>query len=143
MKSGQHSAVELMTSQLGDATQDALSHYGLKLPSANQRLRGLYTLALGLGMRESSGNTTDAWDLPGADFQKFTKDCPSSATEYAMVMLRVDRAHYGSINRKEAEYLRVCYRLLADVESIAKRSCGNKGHAPARIVAPRPVGQQQ
>lgn len=197
MKGGQHSAVELMISPLGDAGQDALSHYGLKLPTANKRLRGLYTLALGLGMRESSGNTTEGWDRrvksptadtaeaglfqtsydsfdrspwlkalwdqyrantrachlevfregiadrehpiigsgAGADFQRFTKDCPSFATEYAMVMLRVDRAHYGPINRKEAQYLRACYRLLADVESIATRSCAKAApppHSPTR-----------
>src|SRR5262245_39526332 len=185
IKRGEHSAAELMASQLGDAKQDALSHYALKLPSEKERLRGLYTLALGLGMRESSGNTTEGWDRSaksptadtaeaglfqtsydsfdrspwlkalwdsyradaracrlevfregteddkravigvgaGADFQQFTKECPSFATEYAMVVLRVSRGHYGPINRKEAEYLQSCYQLLADVEAITEPSC--------------------
>jgi hypothetical protein len=38
----------------------------------------------------------------GADFQAFNKACPAFATEYAMVMLRIARTHYGPINRKEA-----------------------------------------
>jgi len=189
IKRGEHSAAELMASRLGDAKQDALSYYRLKLPSANERLRGLYTLALGLGMRESSGNTTEGWDRSaksptadtaeaglfqtsydsmgrspwlktlwdayranasacrldvfregiedderpvigigaGADFQRFTKECPGFATEYAMVVLRVSRAHYGPINCKEAEYLQSCYQLLADVEAIAEPACAQRG----------------
>jgi hypothetical protein len=50
---------------------------------------------------------------PGADFQKLTKECPAFATEYVMLMLRLNRTHFGPINRKEAEY-------EPDVEAIFK-----------------------
>jgi len=55
------SAVEVMRQPLGAASVDALKHYGAiqAIPSSTplQRLEAIYTLALGLGMRESSGRT--------------------------------------------------------------------------------------
>lgn len=188
----QSAAVEVMSSPLADARKDALAHYALTPSTANERLRSIYTLALGLGMRESSGNTTEGvdatvdnptaenaeagifqvshdsigkspalkplWDQysantntchldvfrervsdrkrpligegVGADFQKFTKECPAFATEYVMVLLRVNRTHHGPINRKEAEYVQACNDLLAEIETIAKPSCAQLSSAP-------------
>ena len=42
--------------------RDALAHYGVSGGSAESRLRSLYALAIGQGMRESSGNTTEGYD---------------------------------------------------------------------------------
>lgn len=181
-------AVAVMQQPLaGD--QDALVHYrdalvssGVDVSSDVERLRALYTLGIGLGMRESSGNTTEGRDLtasnptastaeaglfqqsfdsidrspalrplfdqyradtgacrlelfkegiprvvrrpvfgtgPGAEFQRFTRECPAFATEYAMVLLRVNRRHFGPINRREAEYFQPCNDMLREVEAAA------------------------
>jgi hypothetical protein len=53
------------TALAGDAfaaRSDALAWYGRAGGSAEQRLRALYALALGEGMRESSGNPSEGWD---------------------------------------------------------------------------------
>jgi len=52
----------------------------------------------------------------GAEYQAFNKSCPAFATEYAMTMLRVQRSHYGPINRKEAEVVPACNQLLLSVQ---------------------------
>lgn len=166
--------------------KDALTHYqavfsNFSIPTMNsgeEPLRALYTLGMGLGMRESSGKYCEGWDrsagssrsssageagvfqtsydsmgsspeLPklyaeyqakpesclldifkegascsslsnlgsgsGEAYQAFNKSCPAFATEYAMVMLRVQRGHYGPINRREAEVVPACNQLLKDV----------------------------
>jgi hypothetical protein len=163
------------------AYQDELVRNDIDVNSDLERLRALYTLGIGLGMRESSGNTTEGRDLtarhpsanraeaglfqtsfnsinkspelaklfeqykaaigeclletfregipgvitrpvfgtgPGAEFQRFTRACPAFATEYAMVMLRVNRTHFGPIIRKEAEFLQPCNDLLKEVETV-------------------------
>lgn len=169
--------------------QDALVHYrdalarnGVDVNNNVERLRALYTLGIGLGMRESSGNTTEGRDItarnptastaeaglfqqsfdslnrspalrqlleqyranptvcrletfkegitrivtrpvfgtgPGAEFQRFTRECPAFATEYAMVLLRVNRRHFGPINRREAVYFQPCNDMLREVEGVA------------------------
>lgn len=58
----------------------------------------------------------------GADFQQFTKGCPSFATEYAAVMLRVKRHHYGTLNIMSAEYAPACVSMFKKIESVA--DCG-------------------
>ena len=58
----QDTAIREMTKVLGDAKSDALALYGLKPATNKDRLRAAYTLAIGLGMRESTGNTTEGWD---------------------------------------------------------------------------------
>ncbi|MCA1568195.1 MAG: hypothetical protein LC803_21635 [Acidobacteria bacterium] len=182
-------AVDIMRRPLTRNGQDALVHYqstlaahGVNVDSVAERLRALYTLGIGLGMRESSGNTTEGRDLtarrptansaeaglfqtsfdsfnvspalsqlfdqyrantgrclldtfkegiprvitrpvfgtgPGADYQRFTRECPAFATEYVMVMLRVNRRHFGPINRREAEYFQPCNDMLREVEAAA------------------------
>lgn len=169
--------------------EDALVHYrdqlvrnGINVNNEVERLRALYTLGIGLGMRESSGNTTEGRDTtvrtptasnaeaglfqqsfdslrrsaalaplferyradtgacrletfregltriitrpvvgtgPGAEFQRFTRACPAFATEYAMVLLRVNRRHFGPINRREAEFFQPCNDMLKEVEAVA------------------------
>jgi hypothetical protein len=57
----------------------------------------------------------------GADYQVFNKACPAFATEYAMTMLRVQRSHYGPINRLEAEVIPACNQLLLNVQELVNR----------------------
>lgn len=57
----------------------------------------------------------------GAEFQKFIKSCPAFASEYAMVLLRVLRNHFGPINRKEAEVISSCNDLLLSVQEVVER----------------------
>jgi hypothetical protein len=54
----------------------------------------------------------------GADYQVFNKACPAFAVEYAMTMLRLERSHYGPINRQEAEVVPACNQLLQNVEDL-------------------------
>lgn len=54
----------------------------------------------------------------GATFQSFLKSCPGFAAEYAMVTLRVLRAHYGPINRMEAELNSSCNQMLGKVQEL-------------------------
>jgi hypothetical protein len=172
--------------------EDALALYGKADGSAFDRLRATYTLAIGEGMRESSGNPTEGFDgsLPpqtrtsanaeaglfqqsydsigespwlarlfrkyakdtstcrldlfmegysdkkipvvgsgeGARFQALTKSCPAFATEYAALMFRVNRTHFGPIERQEAELHPACEAMLAEVEKVSLSTCA-KGPA--------------
>lgn len=67
-----------------------------------------------------SRTTPEAGTGPGAEFQRFTKSCPAFAADYAMLMLRVDRGHYGPVNRREAEVRQVCREMLLRVEQVAR-----------------------
>lgn len=184
LKTKQKTAVEVMSQKIGDSKTDALAHYGITANSEIDRLRAVYTLALGLGMRESSGNTTEDWDRSklkegivnteenaeaglfqvswdsinkspwllklydqykaapgqcslsifmenvkdkkqpavgtgdGAKFQKFTKECPSFATEYVMIMLRTNRLHFGPLKKKAAEYNLDANKMFKNIENI-------------------------
>lgn len=66
----------------------------------------------------SCGNSSIAGSGEGATYQALNKSCPAFAAEYAMVMLRVLRAHYGPITRKEAEITTSCNQLLKNVETV-------------------------
>lgn len=61
----------------------------------------------------------------GAEYQAFNKACPAFATEYAMVMLRVARSHYGPINRKEAEVIPACHSLLKNIQEMIEQDPQN------------------
>lgn len=183
-------ATILGSARSSSATKDALTHYltsfdglGIQTNVAGAGpIRALYTLGMGLGMRESSGKYCEGWDTSagsnrasatgeagvfqtsydsmataelkglyaeykaspgrcmldvfkegascknqsilgtgaGADYQLFNKACPAFATEYAMVMLRTQRSHYGPINRKEAEVISSCDQLLKKVEVLVE-----------------------
>jgi hypothetical protein len=157
---------------------------GIDASNEIERLRAVYTLAIGEGMRESSGNTTEGFDAsadsprtadnseaglfqssfdsigrstaltklfeqykanpgacllstfmegitprqidrrpvvgtgPGAEFQRFTRECPAFATEYAMVMFRINRSHFGPIKRHEAQFFKPCSDMLKEVEAV-------------------------
>jgi hypothetical protein len=54
-------AVE-MAKPVGDGGRDALAWYGLDGTADLDRLRALFTLQIGLGMRESSGQFCEGWD---------------------------------------------------------------------------------
>lgn len=169
--------------------KDALTHYqnifsnlGIRTSQGGEEnLKAVYTLGLGLGMRESSGKYCEGWDVSagtkrqsseaesgpfqvssnsmgaspelkklyqeyqaspsrcllevfspgvkckaqsilgtgaGADFQVFNKSCPAFATEYAMTLLRILRAHFGPINRLEAQVTPVCENMLTQVQQV-------------------------
>lgn len=154
---------------------DAVSWYNSNFVSAglgnDPMVRKTYTLLMGLGMRESSGNFCEgrdtsasntssdtaeggvfqtSWnshvmapellalykeymgkkliscsnqnygDGDGAEFQRLSKEMPEFATSYAAIMIRVNRSHYGPLNRKEAEVYAPCADLLANVEKLVK-----------------------
>ena len=64
----------------------------------------------------SCGSSSILGTGAGAEYQAFNKSCPAFATEYAMTMLRVQRSHYGPINRKEAEVVPACNQLLLSIQ---------------------------
>lgn len=176
-------ATAVMVRPVGSASSDALGHYQITAATPIERLRAVYTLAMGVAMRESSGNTTagpctcvkpedqtpekaeaglyqtsfdslgkdpslkplmtayqantgacrlatfmeGVHDLhippfgtsgPPVDYQKFTKACPAFATEYVMVMLRVNRTHFGTVNSKHAKFVAACSKMFTDIEAV-------------------------
>jgi hypothetical protein len=187
-KGSVETAATVMKQPLRRDGQDSLVRYeddlalnGVDVTNEVERLRAIYTLGIGQGMRESSGNTTEGRDInaqhpsaasaeaglfqtsfdslsrspalprlleqyrahtgaclldvfkegiphvitrpvfgtgPGAEFQRFTRECPAMATEYALVMLRVNRRHFGPIIRKETEYFQPCNEMLKQVEAV-------------------------
>lgn len=63
----------------------------------------------------SVGGTGDA-----AVFQAFTKECPAFATEYAAILIRVLRKHFGPVNRKEAEFRDDCAEMFQKIQNAVK-----------------------
>lgn len=51
----------------------------------------------------------------GVEFQNLSKNCPGFATEYAAVMFRVDRTHYGPLNRKTALVIPACVDMFEKI----------------------------
>src|SRR5262249_16002741 len=62
LKQGGQTAVTVMSQPVGTDGLDALAHYGRSDATALGRLRAVYALSIGEGMRESSGNTTEGRD---------------------------------------------------------------------------------
>jgi hypothetical protein len=190
LREGDSAARRMAARASSDESRDALSWYEGHFErndmdvdrSGPEALRALYTLGIGLGMRESSGKYCEGYDttagaqsastaeaglfqtsynshssapeLPelieayednpescwtgvfrqgvscrhqsiigsgsGAAFQRLAKSCPAFAAEYAMITLRVLRRHYGPINRRAAQVLPACGRMLEDVEDRVK-----------------------
>jgi len=178
-------AVTVMAGKAAHSAKDALDLYGKAAGGDVDRLRAVFALALGEGMRESSGNTTEGYDKtvphqtaeiaeaglfqvshdslgrsswqqrvmdqyatapnsclldtflegvrpkttpvvsvgPGAEFQTRMKSCTALATDYAVIMFRVDRSHFGPITRKEAELVPECEDMLRSVEKEADANC--------------------
>lgn len=186
---GAGSPVVAVMKQPLEAGEDALVRYredldrnGVDVGNDIERLRAIYTLAIGEGMRESSGNTTEGRDMNverptaataeaglfqqsfdtfgksrlfgplfdqykadtsacrlgvfkegiprvvrtpvvgggrAAEFQRFTRDCPAFATEYAMILFRINQRHFGPVRRHEAEYFQPCNDMFRQVEAAA------------------------
>jgi hypothetical protein len=184
VRAGATGATARIAGPLGDPSADALAWYQSKGAAMSNPLRDVYTLAVGLGMRESSGNPTEGPDAnapgtptaetaeaglfqtsynsftadpvlaelwnayqatpgacgfnifmqgstdrgsavvgtgPGADFQTFTKQCPAFALDYALVLLRVLRTHFGPINKPvnnpAAEFRPECTAMFVQIEN--------------------------
>lgn len=174
----------ISSNPIGDASKDALAHYKM---SGNDTLLLTYQLAIGLGMRESTGKYCDGVDASATnhtgpeaeagtfqasfnssntgqafkaifakyradesgcladlwkegtkpqcpfatssygsgdalEFQKLAKRCPMFTAEYATNLIRVLRAHFGPINRKEVELRAECGDMLAGVKSYVGQS---------------------
>jgi len=62
-------------------------------------------------------------DGPGAAFQTLMKSCPALATDYGVIMLRINKDHFGPVKRKEAELLPECEAMLRSVEAEAVATC--------------------
>ena len=54
---------------------------------------------------------------PGADFQKLAKECPAFAVEYAAVLVRNRRKHFGPLNTKKAELRPAAATLFQEVQA--------------------------
>lgn len=176
----------LNAADTNDSKKDALTYYKnvfsrlgiLTSTPGVEAVQAIYSLGMGLGMRESSGKYCEGWDKSagsnrpssaaesgtfqvsydsmaasselkklyqeyqatpercllstfqegvkcksqdvlgdgeGAKFQVFNKACPAFAAEYAMILLRLRRSHFGPINRKEAEVNPNCESLLKNI----------------------------
>lgn len=181
-------AVKVAGQAIGDASKDALAHYGIKADTPDKRLAAVYALMVGSAARESSwrwcvgkdpgADNTDSetceaglyqtsynsrtrhavlpklyaqfkadksgcfestykstttcseynlknWGTgEGVEFQRLTKNCPGFASEYHAVMLRVNRTHYGPINRKMVTYVPACADMFAQVGAYVKAHPG-------------------
>lgn len=51
----------------------------------------------------------------GVEFQSMSKKCPVFAVEYAAVLIRTRRSHFGPINRKEVEYSKDCLLMFKEI----------------------------
>lgn len=67
----------------------------------------------------SSGDAKNWGTGAGFEFQKFTKACPAFAAEYAMLLIRSLRKHFGPLNREEAELEPSCNDMLKKVQDMA------------------------
>jgi hypothetical protein len=59
---------------------------------------------------------------PGRDFEQLSKDSPAFAAEFAAIMLRNNRKHYGPITRREAEVLPDCDAMFKQVQHAVEAS---------------------
>ena len=72
------------------------------------------------GVKCTDSNLQNFGDGDSLLFQKMSKGCPAFAAEYAAVMLRVKRSHYGPLNNRAAEIRPECDELLKKVEAMVK-----------------------
>lgn len=56
----------------------------------------------------------------GLAFQKLERSCPLFAAEFAAIVIRTGRGHYGPLNRKEAQFKPECRDMFAQVEAALK-----------------------
>jgi len=67
------------------------------------------------GVHCSAGSWANWGAGDGHDFQELTKECPAFAVEYAALLLRKRRRHWGPINTKTAELRQECDDLFKSV----------------------------
>jgi hypothetical protein len=67
------------------------------------------------GVTCKTASWTDWGTGDGRDFQELTKACPAFAVEYAALLLRKRRKHWGPINKKTAELRQECADLFNSV----------------------------
>ncbi len=58
----------------------------------------------------------------GAAFQEFSRKCPAFATEYAMTLIRIQRTHFGPINRRTAQVVPACDAMLNTVRQLINQN---------------------
>jgi hypothetical protein len=56
----------------------------------------------------------------GADYQSFIKRCPAFAAEYAMTLIRLQRSHFGPLNRQTAQVVPECDSMLNQVQRLVE-----------------------
>jgi hypothetical protein len=74
------------------------------------------------GVSCNAANLKNHGEGEGVRYQKLNKECPAFAAEYAAVMTRVRRNHYGPYNIKSAQLINSCEDLLKEVEAKLKAS---------------------
>lgn len=57
-------------------------------------------------------------------FQKLLKECPGLAAEFAAISIRVNKLHYGTLNKYkgefQAEFREECVAMLPEIEKIVQ-----------------------
>lgn len=78
-----------------------------------------------MGATTCSASNMKNWGVgDGLEFQKMTKSCPGFASEYAAIVFRTLRTHYGPINRKQAQVLPACVSMFADIKKTLDQDPG-------------------
>ena len=79
----------------------------------------IYKLFEACPITECKGSQAKNWGTgEGVEFQRRSKECPAFAVEYNALMIRLNRRHYGPINRKEAEFIPACGIMLDQVAAL-------------------------
>lgn len=77
------------------------------------------------GITCSESNLQNWGTGEGLNWQKLTKDCPSFATEYAAILVRVSggtKGEFGPLRRKESELRPECGDMLKQVQEIVEEN---------------------
>jgi hypothetical protein len=82
------------------------------------------------GVRCSAASLENFGSGRGREFQRLSKECPAFAAEFAAIVLRNNRKHYGPINRREAELREDADKMLHDVQAVIE---ANPSFCPALV----------
>jgi hypothetical protein len=105
LKCGEETAVTVMSQPLGSNKLDSLTHYGRTDTTPLGRLRAVYALAIGEGMRESAGNTTE-----GRDESVPEKDATEANAEAGLFQVSFDSfASVKKVSPASEPWLRSLY----------------------------------
>jgi hypothetical protein len=69
------------------------------------------------GVRCDAASWKNWGEGPGVEFQQLAKQCPAFAVDYAAVLLRNNRRHFGPINRRRAELRPEADAMFLEVEA--------------------------